>query len=295
MGWAPGVRAAFLWGASQDAPGGGRPRLRDRLVHRSLYLPAGDLSPEKIDRHLHALRRFRPKVLQAYPSAADLLARRLLERGERLDVPVVLLTAEPVRFDQRERVTQAFQAEVFTFYGARECGWIASECALEHRLHVNTACVLLEEEDGALLVTDLVNHAMPLIRYEIGDRGALAKEPCPCGDPRPVLERLDGRENDVFALPSGRRVPGVALDRWLRWGTGVVEWQLVQREPDALDVRYVPSASFGDADLETLRRRLDEAFGGELRLRFHRVERIEPGRNGKVRACLVELPDLARS
>ena len=35
-------------------------------------------------------------------------------------------------------------------------------------------------ETGAILVTDLLNHAMPLIRYRIGDL-ALGGRSCPCG------------------------------------------------------------------------------------------------------------------
>ena len=295
MGWRGGIRRAYLWGASQDAPSAGSDLLRrtknrfvDRFVTRSLYLPAGDLSETRLDAYAERLRRFRPLALQAYPSAADLLARRLFARGERLEVPIVLLTAEPVFPDQRERIQEAFAASVFTFYGARECGWIASECAKEHRLHVNTAGVHVEAAaDGRLLVTDLVNFAMPLLRYEIGDRGAMDAEACPCGDPRPLIARLEGRLNDVFTLPSGRRVPGVAFDRYVRWGLGIVEWQLVQDEADALDVRYVPAGSFVEKDLEALQERLNAQFAGELRLRFHRVERIEPEPNGKVRVCIV--------
>ena len=299
MGWDLGVRHAALWGAAQDAPPLGRDVLRrtkhrfvERFVTRSLYLPAGDLSEAHLDAYAERLRRFRPAALQAYPSAADLLARRLLARGDRLTVPIVLLTAEPVFDDQRARVADALGAEVFSFYGARECGWIASECVGAHRLHVNTAGVHVEAEaDGRLLVTDLVNFAMPLLRYEIGDRGAMDGSPCPCGDPRPVIARLEGRQNDVFTLPSGRRVPGVAFDRMLRWGLGIVEWQLVQEDPAAVRVRYVPAASFVEADLATLRGRLDAQFSGEVRLDFERVARIEPEANGKVRACIVRIAE----
>ncbi len=155
----------------------------------------------------------------------------------------MVLTAEPTLPAQRERVGETLDAEVFTFYGARECGWIASECPEEHRLHVNTAGVHLEAlDDGRLLVTDLLNPAMPLLRYEIGDRGALDLEPCPCGDERPVLARLEGREVDVFLLPSGRRVPGVLADvRGLGFESyGVLEAQFVQETLTRLDVRYVP-------------------------------------------------------
>ncbi|MCC7138513.1 MAG: phenylacetate--CoA ligase family protein [Planctomycetes bacterium] len=293
MGWRPGHRSAFLWGAAQDGPAEGldwlhrtKDELVRRVVDRSLWLPAGNLSDEQLDAHAERLERFRPHVLQGYPSATDLLARRLLERGRRLEVPVVLLTAEPVLPEQRQRVAAALGAEVFTFYGARECGWVAAEC-LEHRLHVNTACVLLESEGGSLLVTDLVNRAMPLIRYEIGDRGTLDIEPCPCGDPRPVLATVDGRLNDVFTLPSGRRVPGVVADlRAYRIGLGILEAQLVQPELSRLEVNWVAGPQYHEGDEEVMRERLVRMFYGELAVTLQRVERLRPSPNGKVRYCI---------
>jgi phenylacetate-CoA ligase len=186
-------------------------------------------------------------------------------------------------------VAAAFGARVLTFYGARECGWIAAECAEEGRLHLNVLGVHLEAlPDGRLLVTDLVNRAMPLVRYEIGDRGVIDDDdPCPCGDPRPVLRRLDGRLTDVFRLPSGRLVPGVVADlRGYRAGEGLLDVQLVQESPETIEVRWVPTARFVPSDLDALRARLDAWFFGEATLRFVRVGRIEPEGNGKVRWCV---------
>lgn len=295
MGWARGDAVAWLWGASSDAPATPRPGWRrlaraawDRHVARSLWLPAGDLSDAALDAHAESLRRFRPRVLQAYPSAADLLARRVLSRGARVPVPLVVLTAEPVLPEPRARIAEAFCGAVRSFYGARECGWIAAETARCARLHVNTAGVFVEATpDGRLLVTDLVNRAMPLVRYEIGDLGEVSASPCACGDPRPVVAALSGRSADAFRLPSGRVVPGVSLDRHGPFGLGLAEWQMVQRGRVLL-VRYVPDGPFREESLAVLRERLDRALFGELEVRFERVARIAPGPNGKLRTCVVE-------
>ena len=300
MGWRPGQRVAFLWGARQDLPEAHRPwftRAKEEFVLRRLQgvlnLPADEIHPRTFHEYGRALRRFRPSVLQGYPGATDYLARLLLDAGERLHIPLVLLTAEPVTQGQRERIAEAFGARVLTFYGSRENGWIASECVQAQRLHINTDGVHLEADaQGRLLVTDLLNRGMPLIRYEVGDRGRLAAEPCPCGDPRPVLEALEGRLTDMFVLPSGRVLPGAIVDlRGLQADRdGVLEAQLVQDDLHTLEVRYVPAPGCTAEGLGRLETYLHGHFRGELQIRLRRVERIEPEANGKIRHCLCRVP-----
>jgi phenylacetate-CoA ligase len=61
-------------------------------------------------------------------------------------------------------------------------------------------------EVGSVLITDLLDHAMPLIRYRIGDMGALASCECVCRH-LPRLEKVAGRAN----FPGGA---GRAIGQW---------------------------------------------------------------------------------
>lgn len=300
MGWLAGHRPAYLWGADQDAPQTGGDLLRrtkravEGWIDGGAWLPVGALDDTRIEAVVAALREHSPDVVQAYPSMADAIAKWMLARGEFVPVPRFLLSAEPTFDDQRARIAKAFRTEVFTFYGAREIGWIALECPQEKRLHVNTAGVHVEDTaDGRLLVTDLVNDAMPLLRYEVGDRGRMARDRCACGDPRPVIDAVEGRIGDTFVLPSGKQVPLALSDtrsRQLR-REGVLEAQLVQTAPDALTIRYVPGPSFHADHLASFQANLDALFGGELRLDVAQVERLVPEPNGKVRWCIAYTPE----
>ncbi|GEO93631.1 hypothetical protein KFL01_29370 [Kocuria flava] len=57
-----------------------------------------------------------------------------------------------------------------------------------------------------LLVTVLFARPLPLIRYELSDRVALAERRCPCGRSFRQLAAVEGRQEDVLELPttSGR-------------------------------------------------------------------------------------------
>lgn len=294
MGWLPGHRAAYLWGAEQDAPAPAADPLRrwkraaERWIDGGAWLVSGAVDDERIRRQVQALREHGPHVVQAYPSIADAAAKWMIANHTFLDVPRFLLSAEPTYDDQRARIEKAFRTEVFTFYGSRETGWLALECPQAHRLHVNTAGAWVEEQDGKLLVTDLINDAMPLIRYEIGDRGSMARDRCVCGDPRPVIEAIEGRVGDTFVLPSGKRVPLALSDtmsRQLRQ-EAVLEAQLVQTRPDALTIRYVPGANFTDEHLARFAAHLEELFCHELAIGSDRADRIAAEPNGKVRWCI---------
>src|SRR5205823_58106 len=54
---------------------------------------------------------------------------------------------------------------------------------------------------GKLLVTDLVNRAMPLVRYQIGDVVVPSDRVCRCGRGLPLVERVEGREADYVLTP----------------------------------------------------------------------------------------------
>ena len=57
-------------------------------------------------------------------------------------------------------------------------------------------------ELGQVLVTDLLNLAMPLIRYRIGDMAIYDETPCKCGRSLPRLKKVAGRVTDFLV---GRR------------------------------------------------------------------------------------------
>ncbi len=87
----------------------------------------------------------------------------------------------------REKIQQVFQCRVYDRYGSREFGDMVCENPNMDGLWVAPWGCYLEVVDthgqrlpdgveGEILVTSLTNHAMPLIRYKIGDRGVLTPQ-----------------------------------------------------------------------------------------------------------------------
>jgi len=67
------------------------------------------------------------------------------------------------------------------------------------------------EKFGSILITELLNYAMPLIRYRIGDMGVLDLQPCPCGKGLPQLREIAGRFTDFLVGTDGCLVSGAVL------------------------------------------------------------------------------------
>jgi phenylacetate-CoA ligase len=66
---------------------------------------------------------------------------------------------------------------------------------------------------GEVIVTDLNNRLMPLLRYRLGDLAVLREGKCPCGRGLPLLEGFAGRSQDQYLIVAGgRRVHAACFD-----------------------------------------------------------------------------------
>src|SRR5258707_1233614 len=159
---------------------------------------------------------------------------------------------------QRRAIERAFGCPVTNRYGCEEVSLIACECERHGGLHVNADGIYLEVvrtdgtpaepgEAGSLLVTDLVNRAMPLLCYQVGDVGALSERRCACGRGLPLLDRLEGREADYVVTPRGQLVSGISLtDHFATLVPGVAQLQIIQESVDGSRVaRAGVAAQFG--------------------------------------------------
>ena len=249
-----------------------------------LYMSTFHLAPELIPHYLDALARYRIVALAGYTSSLCALAQGVL-RASRTDLrmKVVVTSAEPLAANQRALIAAAFGAPVRETYGMTENVAAASECEAG-RLHQWPEVGLIETEDEELICTGLLNEAMPLIRYRVGDRGRLAPETetCACGRTLPVIAGLEGRTSDLLVTQDGRRV------FWLNpvfYGLPVRQSQIVQETLRRVRVRFVPGPDFTEAAGRTLVTRLRERVG-ELEVVLEPVAEMPRTPGGKVRAVV---------
>ena len=192
------------------------------------------------------LRGQEAPYLTTTASMALQLSRLALERpGGARPLDAVLTLGEVVRPEHRDAVRAAFGARIIDCYSCEEAGWLAFQCPAHEHYHSLASTVHVEivgddnrpvgpGEEGRVLVTDLYNFAMPLIRYDIGDR-AIAGAPCDCGITLPVIAEILGRERSFIILPDGsRRIARLTGEYW-REIAPVLEYRVVQYPDTSLD------------------------------------------------------------
>ena len=112
-------------------------------------------------------------------------------------------------------------------YSNQENGLLAQECVENKEYHINRASYYIEllkpdtddpvhvGEPGRIVVTDLFNHAMPLIRYDTGDVGIWKKE-AECGWNSQVFSSIQGTLVDFIYDTKGNMVDTgiISLNMW---------------------------------------------------------------------------------
>jgi phenylacetate-CoA ligase len=219
-------------------------RKRIRLIPVTLPIP-------EIVKQLNDLQ---PAMFSGYASALGLLAMEQLEGRLNIHPSIVISSAEPLSPENRSLIQQAFGVPPRNNYGCSEGGVMGYECR-QGQMHLNADWIIFEPVDAdhnpipdgqlsdRLLITNLANRVMPIIRYELGDRLTFSPDPCPCGITLPVVT-LEGRTDETlrFQTVHGTAIPVLPLALWsvLKETPGVLKFQAIQTGPSTLKIRLEP-------------------------------------------------------
>ena len=301
-GWNIGERRAILWGAPRDTKPAGnwKSRARELLVDRRIILDASSLDDESMSSFHLALTRFRPTIIQAYANTLALFARYLQTKSRVAIRPKGIITsAEFLTPENRQLIEEVFACPVYNRYGSREVAVIASECSEHQGMHINAENLLVEvlingrsriDEDGEIVVTDLRNLAMPMIRYQIRDVGRMLSSSCSCSRGLPLMELSGGRVTDFLVSTSGSKVSGIVVATYVITNLpGIRQIQFVQSTLGAVTVHLVKGPEWRPHTLDSLHERMRKFLGADMQIQVTFLEKIQSEPSGKFRFSISQL------
>ena len=190
------------------------------------------------------------EYLSTRPLSAQSLALEAMERdGHGSPLRAIIGFSTGVSDDQRDDCRRGLGARLISSYASKEGQNMAFECRAGTHLHVNEEMVLVEILDdegepcaagqvGRVVVTVLFNFAQPIIRYDHGDL-AIPGPRCQCGRTLNVIERVVGRQMQMFRFPDGTKISPMTT-KSMSTALGARYLQLAQVGPLEIEVRYVP-------------------------------------------------------
>ena len=241
-----------------------------------------------------ALKKTRPQLLVCYPSHLKQIEQNLTDADlSELSLRAISVNSEMSSQAERDLLAKRFGCPVLDEYSSEELTRIAAQCR-HGTYHVFEDINYLEaipdkaRADGVdpLIGTNLHNYAMPMIRYEQNDLGAIGETSCACGWKFRALTSLQGRKNDSFVLPSGREVSsGFLLDATyeilLKYRTEVRDFCLIQETANRIVLEVVPGSGWNTAVSEAISARFATFFESGVTFEISEVAECTKTRSGK--------------
>ena len=305
-------RKIRLWGSIRDLAA-----LKDnyklrllKWLYSEVHLNSFKMTPREMSKYILTINKFRPNQILSYSESIYELANYIISKGENVYSPNAIMTSAGTLFpNMRETIQHAFKCPVFNRYGSREVGDIACECEKHTGLHISIPTHYVEtlkpdgsnagyDELGEIVITSLVNFAMPLMRYRIGDMGVLSRQRCSCGRTWPVLKEIAGRVTDVFRRQDGGVVApeffihliGVELNSgWIQ------KFQVIQKQHKLLQIRIIPTTDPQIApeehnyQIEQITKGIQMVMGNDCKVDYRFETDIPPTASGKHRYTISEI------
>lgn len=208
-------------------------------------------------------------------------------QGKELFIKLIVCDSDELTNQNKSALEKTFQCPVINRYDNEENGLIATTLPNSNTFVVNYPNLYIEllkldsdqpvapGEVGRVVVTDLFNHAMPLIRYDLGDYAISFDEEGAIK----TLAEFSGRKADCIYSTKGLLISNVAISCVAEIFTGIEKYQIVQEDQNKYLFKYVGALS--EEENEDLYDRLLDCLGKDADIRIENHDNIESGKNGK--------------
>lgn len=184
-----------------------------------------------------------PKSILGYASALDRIVKYIRQHPSdrpRANLVSIIAMSESLDLPTKKVLGDHFNCPVVSRYANIECGMLAQQTAdLENDFLLNLASYHIEvldlEKDvpaeegkpGRIVVTDLFNKAMPMVRYDTGDIGVLGKIE-KHGRTQYVFKKVEGRKMDAIYDTQGEPISSFTITNNMWKYIELTQYQFIQ-------------------------------------------------------------------
>ena len=304
-GWRFGDKQARLWHQTLGMSKTQIVRERiDSWFMRRLFIPAFDIKNENLEKFVSQIRKHNPVLVDGYAESLNFLATYVSSgRSAGFAPAAIMSSAQALPDNVRKTIEEGFDTRVFDKYGSREFSGIAYQCGASTDHHVMAESYIVEllvesrkalpGEVGEIVITDLNNFSLPLIRYRIGDLAVAVDEtkPCPCGNNFPRIGAIQGRTQAIVHCANGTWMPGTFFAHFFKDYEPVVRFfQIHQKQKGSFDLKVVKGSSWNESLFDSLLNELSKHIGTGTQVNVVYVEEIPLVRTGKRSPVVSEIP-----
>ena len=247
----------------------------------SVFNPATNIIP--------AIEAFRPQNLYGFPGYL-FEAREEAKKASLKKLKRIFTSSEVLETTVRKSIEHIYDAKVFDIYGTTEFKEIAWECKEHQGYHINEDEVFVEVleknekngEKGDIVITDLRNKVMPLIRFNTQDKGELLNRQCSCGVNFSMMKPHGGRASDSIYLPTGERISPYRFTTSIENVKGILQYQIIQKSKDKLKIKIIHEKNIANPS-EEIKKIIEEITHHEMKIEVDICKIIPREQNGKVK------------
>lgn len=241
-----------------------------------------------LEKQLEILQKEDPDVIDYFPQVLLSLSKFINRSDEEncLDIEMIFTRGELLTESTRNYIEDTFNAPIKDNYAASEFGTIGWECddggyhLAEDMIYPEISNLENDTGNGELIVTGLINKAMPLVRYSTGDVVAVENEDCSCNTDFIRIKGIRGRKKNLISNKSGKNIYPDQIIDILGPEEDILFYQLSQKG-DTFLVKYVPNEDFDSCAIKRVSRKLEKL--GIKPLNFKQIKSLDKSIGGKLR------------
>ena len=224
-----------------------------RTAQNVVMVDTSNLSSEYINRFLVQLASDKSeKSLLGYSSSLECLASHVsaMKTEYSFGVKCIIAISEMLPDGSKRILERFFNCPVIARYSNIENGFLAQQCGnASAEYHINVASFHIEllhpekdiavknEEIGRVVVTDLFNFGMPIIRYDTGDMAKISGR-SDCGSPGAVFKQVEGRKVDfIFDTKGNMLSPHSITNTMWKYSSEIRQFQFIQQTSSDYEIK----------------------------------------------------------